>query len=227
MVYKRIAREVLLLVTINILILTLVDASPSGYARPSYLKGSGGNGAGMPYDGGPSPRDGAGYYPDGKDGRDVSSEYHAKGGEELNAVFLFQSMKIPVDFHHNLLEILHGWISTFLTIDFCFLCFKKFPFDNIFNIFFYLQHPNPDNQAWDMEPVVVQEVSCRMVVLVIARSTTILQFQILSRTFYTSMKHVNYSNKQLHFCNVSCNSFQNKLHFSVCIVTILRKIILL
>lgn len=71
MISRRIAGGILLIITIDILAVALVDASPSGYARPSHLK-DGGVGGGISYDGGVGPMDGDRQYPDGKDG---SSEY--------------------------------------------------------------------------------------------------------------------------------------------------------
>ncbi|EJW80707.1 hypothetical protein WUBG_08384 [Wuchereria bancrofti] len=78
MVFRGIARGTfLLLIAINLLTTSLVDAVPYGYARPSSLKG---NGAEKPYDGGPGPSDDVGYYQSVKNGQDESSKYY--GGKK-------------------------------------------------------------------------------------------------------------------------------------------------
>ncbi|VIO96168.1 Uncharacterized protein BM_BM12834 [Brugia malayi] len=77
MVFRGIAGETLLLIAVNLLAISLVDAVPYGYARPSPLKG---NGAEKPYDGGPGPSDDVGYYQSVKDGQDESSKYY--GGKK-------------------------------------------------------------------------------------------------------------------------------------------------
>ncbi|CAG9537542.1 unnamed protein product [Cercopithifilaria johnstoni] len=82
MISRRIAVGILLLITINILAIALVDGSPSGYARPSDVKGNG-DGARMyatgPSGGGPSPRNGEGYGT--KNGKDGGSGYYKKGAK--------------------------------------------------------------------------------------------------------------------------------------------------
>ncbi|VDK69833.1 unnamed protein product [Litomosoides sigmodontis] len=73
---RRTAGGIVLIITIDILAVALVDAFPSGYTRPPYLKG-GGDGARIPYDGGIGPIDGGQY----SDAKDLSSEYGGGKGE--------------------------------------------------------------------------------------------------------------------------------------------------
>lgn len=79
MVYRGIPGGTFLLIAINILAGTLIDAFPHGYARPSQVKGAGA-GAGMPYGEGAPPSVG-GEYPNGKGGN--GQYYGMKGGNSM------------------------------------------------------------------------------------------------------------------------------------------------